>query len=65
VPIVLYTWNCLKYLLAIICSNDFTLAYPFIFVFVLVLFSFCDDHLLVGADERNVQGGSDGSSGAT
>jgi len=33
-------------------------------VFVLALFSFCDDHLLVGADGRNVQGGSDGSSGA-
>jgi len=34
-------------------------------VFVLVLFFFCDDHLLVGADERNVQDGSGGSGGAT
>jgi len=37
---------------------------PFHFVFVLVLFPFCNDHLLVGADERDVQGGSEGSRGA-
>jgi len=35
-----------------------TLAYPCILCVFLLCFLFCDDHLLVGADEREVRDGS-------
>jgi len=41
-----------------------TLAYPCISVYVLLCFLFCDDHLLVGADERDARDGSGERSGA-
>jgi len=41
----------------------FSLAYPSFSVF-LFGYLFCDDHLLVGADGKHVEGGPDGNNGA-
>jgi len=41
-----------------------TLAYPCIFVLFLLCCLFCDDHLLVGAYEREARAGSEKRSGA-
>jgi len=54
------------YVLVLLYHDKFqiALAYPCILCFFLLCFLFCDDHLLVGADERDVRDGSGGRSGA-